>query len=106
MIIAIDEKDLKRMINQQVDERLKKSKEPVYCGEWLKLRKEIDKYCHDYEDRNNNRSFQTLQNFIYSAIKFVTEVSYLTDMTDTKAMIAREVFESLAEKREQMKWMN
>lgn len=72
----------------------------------MKLRKEIEKYCHDYEDRNNNRSFQTLQNFIYSAIKFVTGVSYLTNMTDSKALIAREVFETLKEKREQTKWIN
>ncbi|KRL84029.1 hypothetical protein [Ligilactobacillus apodemi] len=106
MIITIDEKDLKRMINESVEERLKQAKEPTYCREWLKLRKEIDEYCHSTKYQENNRSYATLQNFIYSAIKFALGISRLSEMTNVEAEVAREVFEFLKEKRGQAKWMS
>lgn len=106
MIITIDEKDLQRMIDERVEERLQRANEPVYCEGWLELRKDIADYCHLTKYKQTNRSFATLQNFIYSAIKFALGISRLSEMTDSQAMIAREVFEFLKEKRGQAEWIN
>lgn len=106
MIITIDEKDLQRMIDERVEERLQRANEPVYCEGWLELRKDIADYCHLTKYKQANRSFATLQNFIYSAIKFALGISRLSEMTDSQAMIAREVFEFLKEKRGQAEWIN
>ena len=46
MIITIDEKDLQRMIDERVEERLQRANQPVYCKGWLELRKDIADYCH------------------------------------------------------------
>lgn len=106
MLITIDEKDLKRMIDERVEERLQRAKQPVYCEGWIELRKDIADYCHLTKCDQNNRSFATLQNFIYSAIKFSLGISRLSEMSDAQAVIAREVFEFLKEKRGQAEWMS
>lgn len=106
MIITIDEKDLQRMIDERVEERLQRANQPVYCKGWLELRKDIADYCHLTKQKQANRSFATLQSFIYSAIKFSLGISRLSDMSDAQAVIAREVFEFLKEKRGQAEWMS
>lgn len=103
MIITIDEKDLQRMIDERVEERLQRANQPVYCKGWLELRKDIADYCHLTKYKQANRSFATLQSFIYSAIKFSLGISRLSD---AQAVIAREVFEFLKEKRGQAEWMS
>lgn len=73
---------------------------------WLELRKDIADYCHLTKYQQTNRIFATLQSFIYSAIKFSLGISRLSEMSDAQAVIAREVFEFLKEKRGQPEWMN
>lgn len=97
MLITMDEEDLERLIDRKIVERENNRKKQVYCDEWKVLRKEIDQYCHD--NQSINRSYQTLQNFIYSAIKFTTGVSYVADMTTEQAVVARDTFEFLKQKR-------
>ncbi|MEY8737149.1 hypothetical protein AB9M75_08005 [Lactobacillus sp. AN1001] len=97
MLITIDDKELEQFIDRKLDERENKSKKPLYCDEWKELREEIDQYCHN--GQSINRSYQTLQNFIYSAIKFTTGVSRVADITTEQANIARDTFEFLKQKR-------
>jgi len=93
----MDEKDLKQWIAEEVAKQNNNRKKPLYCDEWKELRKEIDQYCHD--NQSINRSYQTLQNFIYSAIKFTTGVSRVAEMTPMEAHIARQTFNFLEQKR-------
>jgi len=97
MLITIDDKELEQFIDRKLDERESKSKKPLYCDEWKELRKDIDQYCHN--SQSLNRSYQTLQNFIYSAIKLTTGISRLTEMTPEKVSIAKETFAFLKQKR-------
>jgi len=63
------------------------------------LRKEISQYCHDNSTAVKCRSYQTMLDFIYSAIRFTTGIRYLTEMTPGKSGIARQTFEFLKQKR-------
>lgn len=97
MLITMDKAELKQWIAEEVAKQNNNRNKQVYCDEWKELRKEIDQYCHN--SQSLNRSYQTLQNFIYSAIKLTTGISRLTEMTPEKVSIAKETFAFLKQKR-------
>ena len=78
----------------QKQDKTSSVKEPVYSKEWIKLRKEIDAWCHDNKSGYGS-GFQTLQNQIYGAIRFVTGCSYIKNLTDRKVPAARWIFEQM-----------
>lgn len=47
-----------------------------------------------------SRSFSTQQNFIYGAIRFVTGISQIDQLSGSQVDLARMVFHELAEKRD------
>lgn len=73
-------------------------RKPKLSREWIDLRKEITNYCHSH--KTMSRSFSTQQNFIYGAIRFVTGISQIDQLSGNQVDLARMVFHELAEKRD------
>ncbi|MCH3922351.1 hypothetical protein [Limosilactobacillus sp.] len=64
---------------------------------WIQLQHEISAYCHGHETMR--RSFSTQQNFIYGAIRFVTGINQIDQLSGSQVDLARLIFHELAEKR-------
>lgn len=90
----LSEEDIDRIVEKKVKAVLQK-KEKKTCAEWLKLRKEIDTWCHVHGDYSNRRSYQTLQNLIYSTLKFVTGVSRIDEIDESNIWQARDAWNYL-----------
>lgn len=74
--------------------------------EWLKLQKEIRDYCCKTGSigvgyRPYKRTPQTVQDFIYGAIRFVTGVHQMKELTGENVLGAYRTFKLLVQLREQ-----
>ena len=91
----LSEEDIDKMVEEKVKEILRsKEKKKVFKG-WEQLRDEIDTWCHIHTDYSSRRSYQTLQNFIYSTLKFVTGVSRIDEIDESNIRQARDAWEYL-----------
>lgn len=64
---------------------------------WITLQRDITSYCQKH--KSMRRSFFTQQNFIYGAIKLVTGINQINQISGEQVGIARCVFNDLASKR-------
>lgn len=91
----LSEEDIDKMVEEKVDEILRKREKKKVCKEWIKLRSEIDTWCHIHSDCSKHRTYQTLQNLIYATLKFVTGVSRIDEIDESNIRQARDVWNYL-----------
>lgn len=92
---VLSEEDINRIVEEKVQAILQSREEKKVCEEWIRLRNEINEWCHENANKQKNRSYQTLQNLIYSTLKFVTGVSRIDEIDENNIDEARRAWEFL-----------
>lgn len=78
-------------------EQAKQSFDPKVSPEWIKLRKEINAYCH--EKVEFGRGFNSILEAIYRPIKFVTGVKRIDMLEGQQVDQARKIFEFIKQEK-------
>lgn len=96
----MNEMTIEELIEKKVQEELSKYRtEPRRLSDgWLTLRKQITIYIHE-NTRENNISFSGLQEVFYKPIKYILGLKRIDEMTNEQAIVAREIFEFLKNKK-------
>ena len=96
--MSLSEEDIKQIANEvyelQKQDKVLNVKEPIYSKEWIKLRKEIDTWCHENK-AGYGSGYQTLHDQIYGAIRFVTACSRIKSLTKYDVPAAKFIFEQM-----------
>lgn len=93
----MSDKTIDQLVQERVDQELakynirKKVSAPI-CKGWLKLRKEIDRFCHE-ESGDMGFSYQSVQNAIYFPIKFALHLRRIDQITSEQVDTAQQIFE-------------
>lgn len=84
----LTEDEVNQLVDEKVQEILKTENKPKTYSGWIRLRNEISDWCHKNADKQNNRSYQTLKDLIYSTLKFVTGVSRIDEIDESNIEVA------------------